>query len=514
MAGLLNVFQNSGMSGSTPAMPSKLAPTPMGVKANNPAVDNAPPATTSLPSKYQSTNQPVMPDQNLYGGAPQQPQQPQSQSVKQTDGSTTLFAPGYGGANGTPTNTGNGPLTTPNGTQVNAGGQVIAPAPQNNTGTAPGILNTLMNTAGGNTAIGQNAAQLAQNYGAQIADVGRQGANMQAGDLTTGTNVVGEGNAAVAANSASQRMNALAAAESAALQGTGQQLTAQNQMQTGVLGALGQATQLQSSPYGTPQVNVATGQTYSGGQPIGSGSGGAIQPNDPAYSALQQYAQMAASGQISAIPSAWTSNPVINAQINQMAQQINPSYSPITSAAQGAATSSNVQTAGTAGVTANQQVFNKAYGDYTSLQNTVQNVDQFGQLLTSGMIAPDGTQINPSNAKYANMSIANIRSQLSSGQQAQFDSTLAALQSKVSGLLSVGGSEIPTKLSSDASKILDGTLPLGSLNDVLSRIQAEGNILLSNQAGVVNNAYAGIQNPAGSTNSNANTNSTQPIGYY
>ena len=72
--------------------------------------------------------------------------------------------------------------------------------------------------------------------------------------------------------------------------------------------------------------------------------------------------------------------------------------------------------------------------------------------------------------------------------------------------MAVGGSEIPTKLSSDASMILDGSLPLGSLSEVLNRIQQEGNILLQTQAGIVNQARSGTL--AGTQTSQSNTVNT------
>jgi hypothetical protein len=62
-------------------------------------------------------------------------------------------------------------------------------------------------------------AQGQKRYASQIEQLGKLGAGAVAGNLSTGTNVVGSGNAAIASQSASQRMNALADAQSAALQG-------------------------------------------------------------------------------------------------------------------------------------------------------------------------------------------------------------------------------------------------------------------------------------------------------
>lgn len=153
------------------------------------------------------------------------------------------------------------------------------------------------------------------------------------------------------------------------------------------------------------------------------------------------------------------------------------------------ATQSNAQLGGTATPEAYGQIYTKALNDYTNLQQNVQNVDQFGSLLTSNMSSGG---INPSDLKFASKTLAEIRGQLSSGAQAQYDTTLAALRSKISGMLSVGGNETPTAITADAQKILDGTLPLNQLSGVLGRIQQEGQILLQSQADKVNTAKTGI----------------------
>lgn len=253
----------------------------------------------------------------------------------------------------------------------------------------------------------------------------------------------------------------------------GQAVTERGQTLTGLGAAAGYA-QPSVAAYGQTVFNPLTGQ-YEGGGGL---------PADT----LQQYAQMAASGQYAAIPSAITSNPVLSAQLNAAAKQLNPNYNPIASTAQGQAAATNIQTGGTATPSAYNAIYQQALGDYTNLQQSVQNVDQFGSLLTSNMAAGG---INPTDVKYANKTLAQIRAQLSSGAQAQYDTTLAALRSKISGMLSIGGTETPTAITADAQKILDGSLPLSSLNDVLGRIQQEGNVLLQNQAQKVNTAKTG-----------------------
>lgn len=100
---------------------------------------------------------------------------------------------------------------------------------------------------------------------------------------------------------------------SSSMTGQGQQLSA--------LGTAAGLAQPSPSAYGQTVFNPLEGN-FAGG--------GGLPPE-----AMQQYAQMAADGQISAVPSFITSNPVLNAQLNDQAKAINPNYNPITSGAQG-----------------------------------------------------------------------------------------------------------------------------------------------------------------------------------
>lgn len=305
------------------------------------------------------------------------------------------------------------------------------------------------------------------------------------------------------------------ARQAAATQGALQQEVANllqgQQQRIGALGTAGgiantqqgliqQALQ-QAGALAAPQLSQY-GQTYYSPVEGGASGGQGVSPNDPFYQTMQTYAQLLANNQGGTIPASITGNSVLNAQLQQMAKAINPGYNYNVASGVGAAQQSNAQIAGTAGVAANQAVLNPAYANYLQLQQTTQNIDQFGGLLTQTM---QQGGINPFDLKYANKTLTEIRNQLSSGQQAIYDNTLATLRSRVSGLLAAGGSEVPSAITADAQKILDGSLPLSSLTGVLQRIQQEGQILLNNAAGVVNTAYAGVQ--GGNTQQNATTNS-------
>lgn len=243
-----------------------------------------------------------------------------------------------------------------------------------------------------------------------------------------------------------------------------------------------------------PQLG-AFGQGYynpldTNGGAAGAG-GGALNP----INNISSLAQQVISGQISPQQAYAMGGSVPNFQgaLNAAIQQANPGFNTANAQGEYDARQANTTTAGTAVTNANAAAYAQNLNPYYQLQNTVQNVDQFGNLLLQTM---QQGGINPSDLKYANSTIANIRSQLSSQQQAQFDNTYASLKSRVSGLLATGGSEIPTQITTDANKILDGSLPLGALNAVLSRISTEGQILLQNQANLVNKP---LQTAGGST---------------
>lgn len=114
------------------------------------------------------------------------------------------------------------------------------------------------------------------------------------------------------------------------LAGLGEQFAGASNLANQALTQRGQTLEAlqQAASLGQPSP-AAFGQTTF--DPLQGGfSGGAGLPPD----VMQHYAQMAASGQYSAIPSFITGNPVLNAQLNVAAKAFNPNFTPI--GAQGA----------------------------------------------------------------------------------------------------------------------------------------------------------------------------------
>lgn len=101
-----------------------------------------------------------------------------------------------------------------------------------------------------NQALGQKAEELSQKYGSEIARIGQLGAGAVAGNLSTGTNVVGAGNAAIASQSASSRMSALAQGQNAELSGIEKQLAANQAERAGLESSLSGSQFQQTSQLG------------------------------------------------------------------------------------------------------------------------------------------------------------------------------------------------------------------------------------------------------------------------
>jgi LysM repeat protein len=240
------------------------------VKSNNAPSNASIPTQTSLPSAtFNGQQVSGAPGSIINGGnITQNDTQPGSQNGIQVGG------PGYVA----PT-TQSQTYTTPSGATVNSQGQTLS-TPQ----IFSGLIGSLTGTASGNIPIGQNAADIASSYGKKIADVNTQAAGLENAYGTTPGMAfpTSQGLSQAAASTAGQIEQGLAAGESAALQGTAQQLTAQNQAQSGLTSAGQLASPSNTNvtpPAGGVTTNTLTGQQYS--NPIyepATGAYGAISP--------------------------------------------------------------------------------------------------------------------------------------------------------------------------------------------------------------------------------------------
>jgi hypothetical protein len=392
-------------------------------------------------------------------------------------------------------------MTTPSGLPITGNPATYAgvdnpatPQREDHTSRFAGLIGNLVKYAQGQGEQNPTVQKGLDEYGriaGQVQEVRNATALGRGALLTSGmTSPVAQGRAAVVAQTGAAQEAALGSQQQAALQSAqvgiqGQQAT------TGALASAAGITAPQLGQYGQAYYDPVTGQQ------TGEGSQAALNP----VANIKSIAQQVVNGQISPSQGYQMGGSVANFQgaLNQAILAINPGFNIANAQGQFDARQQNTTTSGTIGTTTAASTYAQNYPAFLQLQNTVQNVDQFGNLLIQTM--RDGG-INPFDVKYSNTALANIRAQLSSSQQAQFDNTYASLKSRVSGLLAQGGSEIPSQITADANKILDGSLPLSALNAVLQRISTEGQILLSNQAQLVNVPGSAVGAPKVGGNNN------------
>lgn len=298
----------------------------------------------------------------------------------------------------------------------------------------------------GSIPIASQAQEIANRFGQRYAEVGQAGAKFQAGQLTTGTTPVAEGNAAITAQTTAAQQQALAQGQQAALQGIGYELTGQSQAQAAANAAAGQAYTGQglqqnalssAAGYAQPQVGQPGQAFYN---PVEQSTAGGISPE-----IMQQYAQMAANGQIAGVPSMITSNPVLNAQLNAAAKAINPNYNPVTSAAQ-----SGVLTAQEEQV----QAYRSALQQGQNLQSQLNDlISQFG--------------LNPNDLRAANLAIQAIANQTSNPHYALLNNYINDVANTYSQVLTPPGGSATDYTRGLAASMLDGAKSGKSLVEIM-----------------------------------------------
>lgn len=247
------------------------------------------------------------------------------------------------------------------------------------------------------------------------------------------------------------------------IQGTQVQQTGLNEaggLQNSALSSAASSAQPSPASFGQTTFNPLTGNY--------EGSGGL--PPD----VLQQYAQMAANGQYSAIPSSITGNPVLSAQLNQAAQAINPAYNPISSSAQGAASASNIQTAGTTATNIAAQGAGTAVQAYNTLNaaNTTfdQQASQVLSVLSQGKL--DGSIPD------VNAALNKIGGKLGSTQVQALSSSLAELNTAYTQLLS-SGNQTPTAADQQALATLNPNSSAAMIATSIQQLKAAAQIKLN-----------------------------------
>lgn len=351
-----------------------------------------------------------------------------------------------------------------------------------------GILSSLRDTAQGNQGIGQEAQRIAQQYGTEIARVGHLGAGAVAGDLSTGTNVVGSGNAAIASQSVSARMQALANAQQAQMQGVDKQLTAQNQTAGALSNALTGANTQQGQaisglgtaaglvqpvqvPYGNQYVDPQTGQAIGGGS-----MGGA--PN------IQSLAQQVISGQLSPsqADAMLQNNLGLTGQLNQAILSMNPQFNRIqaeaNAGAQGQALQQSVELGGNL-----QKRANTVNEHLLEVQNSMDKLNRI-KLPVVGNVPIVNTITN-----YIGRGLGN-------GDLKAFDTALSNARGELAGIFAIGST--PTEGETMARTILPDNITPDQLASAIkqAKVLVDAKVAQYSNVGTVPQ-FGGQQNTQG-----------------
>lgn len=268
-----------------------------------------------------------------------------------------------------------------------------------------------------------------------------------------------------------------------------QALTGQSQTQSAEQAA-GSLTAPQLAQYGQTSFSPGTGQF------AGQGS---LPP-----AVLQQYAQMAASGQYSAIPASITGNPVLSAQLNQAAAAINPSYSPIASTAQGATQAANIQTLGTAPTNTNAQIGSQ---NQTAAANLSTQLQQFSNLSnTASNFLQSNLGLNPTQIPSMNQSIgsylANVKNPAAAAAYSLISNDIVGLQTAILGSY---GSTTPTAAVQATLQTNPSTLPISQLQTWINTLNQLGGSRLAPLQSTSTAAYGSGTTPYAGTPTTANT---------
>lgn len=288
---------------------------------------------------------------------------------------------------------------------------------------------------------------------------------------------------------------------------TGRQAQLQQTEQSGLAALEGEQARL--AGYEQPQISALTSaaglltpQATAAGQTVFDPSTGTFTGAIGGLSAdtLNQYAQMAANGQYSAIPSSVTGNVALSAQLNQAAKAINPNYNPIASTAQGATTASNIQTGGTAATNAAAQGLQTATQNYVNA-NTAYTTAQNQSANLQQVLASTGINANP---QFVNQKINALQSQLGSANYSSFITALTELQQKYTNLLSTVGAQTPSVNGQQATTILNPNSTPAQINAAIDALNAAAYAQLKpmyDQIGTYSSQLNG-------SNANSNANST------
>ena len=260
--------------------------------------------------------------------------------------------------------------------------------------------------------------------------------------------------------------------EMAAAQASAGAATTQQQAQQSGLAAAGGLVQPQLGQYG---------QAYY--QPLNAGANGAgaggtgVSPSDPFYGTMQTYAQMMVNGQISSIPSSVTGNPVLQAQLIQMAQQINPNF--------------NINQATATGQT--QQAQTQQQQTYQSAAQQAKNLGiQLNQLITTA-------GINPSDVNALNSFIQKMATNTSDPNYQTFQNLVNDMSNTYAQVLTPAGGSTTDMVRSISQSLINSAQSGQSIIQVMQNLDAQVQAKISGVTTAYGNTIANGPTNTGTT---------------
>ncbi len=351
--------------------------------------------------------------------------------------------------------------------------------------------------AAGNKAIGDNAARMSKEYSDEIARVGGLKAGAVAGNLSTGTNIVGSGNAAIATQSANTRMQALAEAQQAALKGTEQQLTAQEQQANAFNPSL-QAS-LTQQQLGLSGIGTAAGLAAPSVAPYGQTSfnpltpgfaGGNMDPQTQASTIAQQLmsGQMTYDQAVEAMGYAGTAGTnFLNQALSSMGAN------PLQLQAQGTAAQTNLQTTGTATTGIARAGLEETTRDYNQLIGAADAAHRQAQNVNTIL---DKTGLNNVSSTDYNKALNSLQRRFSSTDFVALQTALNEAQIMYTNLLSTGGGT-PTGNENNAITALNINQSAAAIKSSIQQLENAAANRLQAQQGIMQQYQQNLNSGAG-----------------
>lgn len=381
----------------------------------------------------------------------------------------------YGAGNWTPSEQQpvRGVLGAPNPSQLAQFTSGLMGASQPNQ-TQQDYLDQLAKQAKRGEEIAQQSAAIGKKYGSEIDRVGRLGAGAVAGAKSTGTEVVGRGNAQLASESASNRISALSAAQAAELQGVGQQLTAAEQGITGLtnagniantqqqlgisaLGTGGNLAMPSPAQYGQTVFDPLTGQY--------TGAGGQMDPAIQAQTLAQQVMTGAMTYDQAVASLGYAPGGVGQNFLNNALTQAGAN--PLQLQAQSAGQQANIATQTTAGTDIARQGLAQATQDYIGMTTAAQFAGQQA-MAVSNILARTGLN-NVSSTDY-NRAIRELQGRFSDVERQALETAFIEAQAAYTNLLSMGGGT-PTGREAQALGTLNPNSSAAAINASIQELE-------------------------------------------